>query len=229
MPDWFWYVVSPVAVLGYLVFYFGARRRSALAVSAGARGRGWDYQLRNRSLSDRYSGWPFTGVGRRVRNVVTGSHRERPFAAYEFTFRVGMDFKYADDGLLRNRCRYQVVSVSHGLEGVPVTEVDGKEGSIASVVKSMVGRLDPAGSDLIERMSATLARRPDGDPDGASRDARSRLQARAHASNVRLRFENGDAVTWRSGPLDLDEVEELLGQLNDVVDALAEDWSGQER
>ncbi|MGH3469524.1 MAG: hypothetical protein ACRDQF_17535 [Thermocrispum sp.] len=155
-----------------------------------------------------------------------GLHRGRDFAAYEFSYRVGMDFKYADAGLLRNRCRYQVVSVSHGLDGVPVVDIDSSGGSLTELVTSLFDRFDPAGSETAEMLSAKVTRRLKGDHGDFVREPDSWLESQPLAASHPLRFENGDVVTWRSGALDLDEVAELLDYLNDVVERLPEVRSG---
>lgn len=219
MPDWFWYIPGPIAIVVYVTYYYWARRKSSSNLTTEAQARGWRYKLSDRAYVRRYSGWPFTGRGRNVRNVITGTDRGREFAIYEFSVRMSMGYRYADDGLLRNRCRYQVVSTAHGSNSVPDLTL-----ANADVVSRLSGSIFSEGIDLGSeefRRKFSISTR---DIDAAAKILAGPLSewltADQRASMNPLKLEKGDVVTWRTGAIDIPAALDSLNYLNDVIDRL---------
>lgn len=218
MPDWFWYIPAPVAVVIYLVYYYAARRNEAAAVAAEAHAVGWSYDITDRGLERRYTGWPFDNRGRKVRHVVRGMHRSREFVAYEYSFRMRMGYRFANDGLLRNRCRYQVVSTRHGNSDMPdfsLTDAD-----VVTRVSNAIFDEFHLGTEEFNRRFSVAARDSTAVSSILAGPLCEWLTLDPRASKNPLKFEAGDLVTWQSGAIELGAVSESLHFLNDVIDRL---------
>lgn len=218
MPDWFWYIPAPVVAVVYVIYYYSARRKEAAAVAADAHTAGWSYDTTDRGLERRYAGWPFDNRGRKVRHVVRGQHRGREFVAYEYSFRMHMGYQFADDGLLRNRCRYQVVSIRHGNSGVPDFLLTGADAA-ARVSNAIFGEFH-SGTEEFNRKFSVAARDSAAVSVILADPLCEWLTADPRASENPLKFEAGDLVTWRNGAIDLGAASDSLDFLNDVIDRL---------
>lgn len=220
MPDWFWYVLAPVGVVGYLCFYLWTRRKAATGIAASARRRGWDYEKADRSLAGLHSGWPFSGNGRCAFNVLSGYRRDRSFVAFEFSIRIGIESKYADDGLFRNRCRYQVVSVAHGRSSLPVLTVETHDPVAADTAAALKGDGSRVGHTEFDRTFSVSMRDSSPAREIFTDDCCAWFLAHPSSLASPLRFEAGRVTTWRSGAMNVDELDELLDYLNGVIDRL---------
>lgn len=219
MPDWFWYIPGPTAVALYVTYYYWSRRNQASILAAEARVRGWRYDATDRGLLRRYSGWPFDSRGRKVRHVIRGTHRSREFVCYELSFRMNIGYRYADDGLVRNRCRYQVVSTAHDGGQLPDLTIANAD-TVSRFSSTLFDEGTGIGSDEFRRKFSLST------GDGADASAvvagpmSEWLAADPRASRNPLKFEKGDVITWRSGALNIARAIEPLDYLNDVVDRL---------
>ena len=74
------------ALLAYLSYLAEKRRNEALAAFAAS--RGWSYRSEDPALVARFDGDPFgRGFGRRARHVVRGTHLDRPFTAFDYSYK----------------------------------------------------------------------------------------------------------------------------------------------
>lgn len=91
MDSWALIVLLMIAIIGIGIAAGAARqraiRRRAAALGSLATSQGWSFAPSDPSYLDRWDGAPFQTFGRRgVRHVVTGTHRGRPFAAFEYWY-----------------------------------------------------------------------------------------------------------------------------------------------
>lgn len=74
-----------VGVFAYVGHLNAKKRREAFALTAAR--RGWSYAERDDIWASRFTGTPFgQGHDRRAANVVSGSHDDRPFMAFDYRY-----------------------------------------------------------------------------------------------------------------------------------------------
>src|SRR5256885_4140375 len=85
----FWLVLLVVIIAAaVLIVRWQLHKRKVAAFTAFAAARGWTYRQRDDRLTERYLGTPFgQGFGRQAVDVLSGPHRGRTFAAFEYVYK----------------------------------------------------------------------------------------------------------------------------------------------
>jgi hypothetical protein len=82
------FVVLVLLFIALGVFSYLREKKRREAFRLDAESHGWTYADRDDRWVDAFDGAPFgLGHGRRAENVVTGTYEDRPFAAYDYSYR----------------------------------------------------------------------------------------------------------------------------------------------
>ncbi|HJQ45182.1 MAG TPA: hypothetical protein VJ870_02505 [Amycolatopsis sp.] len=167
----------------------------------------WAAVEEDSSLAQRYGGKPFDrGRSRRARNVVRGTHRGRPFVAFEYSY---------SDG--ENTHTYGVYAVGLG-ETVPVLEV--RERGVRMTLLRLVGLEGVRTGDIEfdQRFAVEV-----GDEPTVGRlltpPVRAQLLQGWHPATARLRFEGAELWTWTRGHAEPEDLLPVLDYLCAVAGA----------
>jgi len=208
-------VIGVVVVVGAgLYFQYQAHKKKVAAFTALAAERGWRYTERDRALANRFQGTPFgEGHGRDARHVLTGSFRDRPMLAFEYTYKE--THGTGDD---RRTETYHYTVVSLGLPAPKPTLQVNREG-LGRKLLGLVGVRDLQLES--EAFNKTFHIRTENEKfayDVLHPRMMEWMLADQRALSTPFRFERGDLVTWDQGKIDVSNVDGLLNYLSDVLE-----------
>lgn len=214
MPDWFWYVVSPLVIGGYFYFQWSQKRKTKSEYDKLARKLGWQYAPTGSSLARKYTGEPFDwGKWDKAEHVFRGTWRNRPLEVFEYSANMKENDRAGDE--VTKRRRFQIVSVSLGNK-VPDVAIE-KRGPIGKISRKLGLRgLETGDAAFDEQYTVTTD-----DPNFASAmltgDLRSWLMSDDRSKDNPIRIVDDSVLTWRTGPLELDDIEHRLRFLHDFL------------
>jgi hypothetical protein len=204
---------AAIVIAGVIYSYVAAKKRRE-ALAEFARNRGWSYVAADDSRSKRWSGTPFgQGDHRRTTNVLSGSWRDRDFAAFDYSYQTHSTDGQGHRTTTTHRFGVCTVTMPAYLPRLEVTH------------DSMLGRVGRAlGRQDIELESEEFNRRfrvscPD------EKFAFDVLHPRlmqfllAHGT-VAWRMEGTDLLCWDKGQHQPAEVLERLSLLDEILDAV---------
>lgn len=214
MPDWFWPVVSPLFLGGFVVYRWVLSRQSRTHLNDQARAHGLEYRGSDKQYARRYNGDPFDGRSwPRAKHVMFGTHRSRPIVVFQYSFRATETDRTGDDvGVTRH---YQVTTV-----GLPRSFP-----SVSIVPRGLFGRM-ALGAGLAK--SATCDEDFDRTFVSEGRDAesvrmflsqsvREWLLRDSRAAENPVRVQGNELITWQEGHLDVDDAIGRADYLNDLI------------
>jgi hypothetical protein len=210
---WYWYVISFGLVGGYGCWYLRNYRRRTAALAADAATRGWHYTERPPSLLGRCHGVPF-GTGRRPRawHEVSGTYRDLPFSAFEFSEVIGDSDAESSD---RPERRFLQVFGVRLAQRVPDLTVMPR-GSAAQLALKLGMSTGATGNPDFDRHWAVSCDDPAFIATVLTPDLLSWfLGAPERQRPFRLRSD--EICCWQEGRLTFDDVEPALTHLHEVL------------
>lgn len=208
-------IIAAVVVVGLVLYFqYQAHQKKVAAFTALAAERGWRYTERDRGLANRFLGTPFgDGHGRDARHVLTGSFRDRPMLAFEYSYK-----ETHGSGDDRRTETYHYTVVSLGLPAPKPTLQVNREG-LGRKLLGLVGvrDLQLESEDFNKAFHITT------EDDRFAYDVlhprmMEWMLADQRALSTPFRFERGDLVTWDQCRIEVSNVDALLNYLCDVVD-----------
>lgn len=225
MPDWFWYIVSPLVLLGYGYYLWQQRRKRREEYSAFATRLGWNYTVKDRSLIGRYRDDPFDrGNWRRAEHVFRGKHGEHPLIAFDYSFRLEETDRTGEARTTRHH--YQVVALGIG-ESKPFLEV-APHGFFSRMAHSPGWPSLETGDEEFDKTIEVTTEDQDFATALLTDDIRKWLLAHARNDGTPIRVVADEVITWRPGSLDVHELShrvdflcDLLGKTNHLRPAVS--------
>lgn len=215
MPDWFWFIVSPLVLIGYLYYTWKHKRQTRDTYLTAAEKLGWNYAKSDDGLATAYSGIPFEwGRWKRAEHVFRGTHRSRSVTVFEFSSRLEEFDQAGDERSKRNQ--YQIVSVKlnspkpqFDVEPRGFTSRVARKGgfSIAGTGDATFDDRFVVDSEDAEYVSSVL-----------TEEVRQWLLRDKRAEDNPIRVLGDEIVTWRFGVLDLQDFESRVEFLCDLLD-----------
>lgn len=210
-------LLVPAALLvaggvGWLAWRYEQRRRRLWA--AFARAHGWQYAVEDPSLADAFGGVPFgQGRNRRATDVLTGTWRGRPLAAFSYSYQTRTS---GQNGQTQTQTHWYAVVALRTAGFLPQVEITPE-----NLLSRLAGALGFAGVDLesedFNRRYRVIAQ----DPRLAYDVLHPRtMQLLLDRPPVALRLLGADAVSWDDGRLDPEELLVRLETVSDVLDAV---------
>ncbi|OLT40633.1 hypothetical protein BJF85_05680 [Saccharomonospora sp. CUA-673] len=214
MPEWFWYIVSPLVFGGYFYYRWKQKQQTHNEYAEIADKLGWEYVKSDRSYVSRFGRYePFDdGRFRRAEHVFRGVYRGRPLTVFDFSAVV-------DRGENRTERRHhQVVAV--GLPSPQPSLAVGPRGFIGGLAQRIGLSFNETGDEKFDSRYAVTTR----DKAFAARflndDVRRFLLARS--SEAVFRIIDDELVVWRRGPLYIDDLEPYADFVNNLLDRVGE-------
>lgn len=217
MPEWFWYVVSPIFFIGVGVFWLGKKRATMAAHQTEARNRGWDYRAWDLSLAKRFAGGPFDHWGwlRHAENVIEGEYRGRPLTAFEFTY---LGKKWTGGAHTERTVVKRIEVVAVELTTSLPSFVLAKRGVLGRMERELAGISNGVGD---QEFDTAFAVEP---VDEAGRmlgdGVRAWLLHDDRTRTLPVLVRGTKLATWDERPLAFDEVQRRADFLNDLADQL---------
>lgn len=215
MPDWIWWVVSPLMLAGWLYYRWQQKRERRDAYSELARQLGWQYSKGDRGLAQKYSGQPFDGARwKNAEHVFRGGYRGRQLTAFEFSFRMEATDRHGDERT--ETVLYQVLAIRLS-EQRPRLEI-GERGFFGGLLRSIGVKIKDIGDPAFDEVFAVSTDDLEFANVVLTDDVRSWLLADGRARDTPLRIDGGEIVTWRKGPLDPADLQCRADFLCDLLD-----------
>ncbi len=215
MPDWFWFVVSPLVFLGYGYYVWQQRRQRRDSYAKVAQRLGWQYVAADRSLLGTYDGDPFEwGHWKKIEHHFTGEHRGRRVTAFEYSSR--MKTVNSSGHERTERYFYQVLTVR--LPG-PHSSLEIEARGFFSRVARALGwpSFETNDPDFDEAFKVSTDDRVFA-AKLLTDEVRESLLADPRAQDTPLRINGYELITWRPGNLDVDDLHPRLDFLCDFLD-----------
>lgn len=208
-------VIAAVVVVGLVLYFqYQAHKKKVAAFTALASERGWRYTERDRSLVNRFEGTPFgDGHGRDARHVLTGTLRDRPLLAFEYSYK---ETHGSGDDRRTETYHYTVVSI--GLPAPKPTLQVSREG-LGRKLLGLVGVRDLQLES--EDFNKTFHIRTENDKfayDVLHPRMMEWMLTDPRAQSMPFRFEGGDLMTWQERKFDPSTVDTYANYLCDVAD-----------
>ncbi|HEV2783672.1 MAG TPA: DUF3137 domain-containing protein [Actinophytocola sp.] len=212
MDFWVLFALAAVGLGIWSVVKWRLRKQRIGELSAFAAQRGWQYEERDDSLADRYTGTPFgRGSSRRVRHVLSGQHRGRRVTAFEYSYTEGS----GDNSTTYTFTVAALATPAHR----PWLEV--KREGLGRKLLGLIGvrDLQLESDEFNERFHVDTA-----DAKFAYDVLHPRMMEwligdrRAADLGWAFRFEQGDLVTWAKGPLEIDKLMGMLDYLGEILE-----------
>lgn len=215
MPDWFWFIVSPLVLIGYGYYHWTQRRKRRDEYGELARRLGWKYAPDDGSLVGRYPGDPFEwGHWRKAEHVFRGTHRGRRLTAFEYSFRMEEFDRAGEERTDRNF--YQVIAV--GLPAPqPFVEV-GPRGFFSRIARSAGFPAEETGDQNFDEAFRVTTENRDFAAAFLTTEVRAWLLADPRAQDNPIRVCGDEIITWRQGELDVADLEHRVDFLCDLLD-----------
>lgn len=211
-----WLLVILVVVIGVavLVIRWQLHKRKVAAFRAFAAQRGWAYRERDDRFTDRYLGTPFgQGFGRQASHVLTGLHRDRSFAAFEYLYK-----EHQGSGKNRRTVTYRNTVVALDTPAARPTLELSREG-IGRKLLGLVGIRDLQLES--EEFNKSFHIRAENDRfayDVLHPRTMEWMLADQRCRDLPFRFERADLLTWQEGSIHLGSIPWMLDYLCDVLD-----------
>lgn len=202
-----WFVLISVLGVVFSVVAWVRHRAKSERMRSFAHGRGWHYTQADRSLARRWDGSPFgAGYARRTSYVITGTHRGAAFVAFEYRYT-------ESEGDSSTTRRFTVVALDLPAAR-PRLQVTRETG-----MSRFLGRFGFRDLQLeSEQFNDTF--RIDTDDDRFAYDVLHPRMMEWLLAGARapFRFDGGQLLAWRPGPVEPEEVVALLGCACDIRD-----------
>ncbi|WP_116049102.1 hypothetical protein [Amycolatopsis palatopharyngis] len=215
MPDWVWFIVSPIVLIGYGYYRWQQRKQTRDDYAELAHRLGWDYAPSDDSLVGRYQGQPFDwGRWQKAEHVFRGEHRGYRLTAFEYSFRMEETDRHGDERTERNF--YQVITIALTAPK-PFLEL-GPRGFFAGVARSVGWRAEETGDARFD--DAFTLDTKDSAFAGAmlSDEVRAWLLSDPRTGDNPVRINGNEILTWRQGELDVSDLEHRVDFLCDLLD-----------
>lgn len=211
---WVLFVLAAIVVAGALVIQWQLHKRKVAAFTAFATERGWTYRERDDRLADRYLGSPFgRGFGRHAKHVLTGTHRDHSFVAFEYVYK---ERRGSGKEQRTETIRHTVVGLDTPASR-PTLEVS-REG-LGRKLLGLVGVRDLQLES--EEFNKSFHIRTEDDKfayDVLHPRTMEWMLGDGRCHEQPFRFERADLLTWQEGSIDLNSLSSMLDYLCDVLD-----------
>ncbi|OLT39038.1 hypothetical protein BJF85_07405 [Saccharomonospora sp. CUA-673] len=218
MPDWFWYVVSPLVIGGYFYFQWTQKRKTKNRYEKLAKKRGWQYDASDSSLARKYRGEPFDwGRWDKAQHVFRGPWRKRQIEVFEYSAAIKENDRAGDE--VTRRRQFQVVSLK--IPGdFPEVHVE-QRGVVGKISQKLGGGGLQTGDERFDAKYAVTTSHPEFASAILTDDMRSWLLSTNQLENNPIRLVGDAILTWRPGPLELGDIEPRLQLLSTFLDHAA--------
>ncbi|GAA1213488.1 hypothetical protein [Prauserella alba] len=215
MPDWFWFVVSPLVLIGYLYYTWKQKRQTKDTYRTAANRLGWKYTESDEGLANYHSGPPFEwGRWKKAEHVFRGKYRGRSVIVFEFSSRLEEFDKAGDERSKRDH--YQIVSIKLNS---PKSSFDVETRGFASKVARHSGLANAGTGDTAFDNRFTVESEDNEYVSSVlTEEVRQWLLRDKRADDNPIRVLGDEIVTWRFGMLDLQDVEDRVEFLCDLLE-----------
>lgn len=215
MPDWFWFVVSPLVLIGYLYYTWKQKRQTWDSYQTVANRLGWKYAKSDGDLVNHYAGPPFEwGRWQKSEHVFRGTHRGRSVIVFELSSRLEELDKAGEERSKRDR--YQIVSVKLN-SPKPAFDVEPR-GFFSRVARNSVFSNADTGDTAFDNRFTVGSAENEYVLSVLTEEVRQWLLQDKRADDNPIRVIGDEIVTWRFGTLDLQDFEDRVEFLCDLLD-----------